>query len=119
MPGKVTAMKCAAMMAVMIPLVTCAAVPAGPADAQEPISGTAAPMACGKRADIVRQLGEKYGETRRSIGLSGGRSVVEVYASEATGSWTILVTGPEGTACLIAAGEAFQPEPAGGQGKPA
>ena len=78
----------------------------------------AAQMVCGKRADILRQLGEKYGETRRSLGLSQGRGVVELYASEETGSWTILMTNPQGTSCLMAAGEAFQVEPAAVAGDP-
>ncbi len=49
-------------------------------------------MVCGERAAIVAQLERKYGETRRSIGLQQGHAVVEVYASDKTGSWTILVT---------------------------
>lgn len=65
---------------------------------------------CGKRDAIIKQLEAKYGETRRSIGLQEGRGVVEVYASEKTGSWTILVTDPRGRSCLMAAGEAFQIE---------
>jgi hypothetical protein len=81
--------------------------PAIPADAQ--MAG--AQMMCGKRADIIRQLDEKYGETRRSLGLAGGRGVVELYASDETGSWTILLTSPQGTACMMASGEAFQIEP--------
>ena len=34
--------------------------------------------------------------------------VVETFASEDTGTWTILMTMPNGTACLMAAGEAFE-----------
>lgn len=69
-----------------------------------------AQMVCGARADIIKQLQKKYGETRRSVGLQQGRGVVEIYASEATGSWTILVTDTRGKSCLMAAGEAFQIE---------
>ncbi len=65
---------------------------------------------CGKRADIIRQLQVKYGETRRSLGVQRGRGVVEVFASAETGSWTILITDPRGRSCLMAAGEAFEPE---------
>ncbi len=64
-------------------------------------------MACGARASFIAQLDAKYGETRRSMGLSGN-SVVELYANEKTGSWTILITSPQGTACMLAAGQAFQ-----------
>lgn len=73
---------------------------------------------CGKRIDMVRQLAEKYGESRRSLGLAGGNGIFELFASGSTGSWTILLTSPQGTACLMAAGEAFQIEPVKAVGNP-
>ena len=74
-------------------------------------SGSAhAQMVCGSRADIISQLQKKYGETRRSVGLQQGRGIVEIFASEQSGSWTILVTDTRGKSCLMAAGEAFQVE---------
>ncbi|MEM1383580.1 MAG: hypothetical protein AAF713_00310 [Pseudomonadota bacterium] len=65
-------------------------------------------MACGKRDAIVEQLEAKYGETRSSYGLSQGKGVVEVYSNPDTGTWTVLITNAQGTACLMAAGEAWQ-----------
>ena len=73
-------------------------------------TSASAQMVCGPRDNIVAQLEKKYGETRRSIGVQQGRGVVEIYASEETGSWTILVTDTRGKSCLMAAGEAFQIE---------
>lgn len=67
---------------------------------------------CGKRDSIVAQLASKYGETLQSVGLQQGRGVVEIYASEETGSWTIILTDTRGHSCLMAAGEAFQTEKA-------
>jgi hypothetical protein len=75
-----------------------------------PAPSAEAQTVCGKRDAIIQQLEAKYGETRRSVGLQQGRGVVEIYASEKTGSWTILVTDPRGRSCLMAAGEAFQIE---------
>ena len=69
-----------------------------------------AQMVCGERDNIIAQLEKKYGETRHSMGFQRGRGVVEVFASVETGSWTILVTDPRGTSCLMAAGEAFEQE---------
>ncbi len=71
----------------------------GPAGAQ---------MVCGERKSVVAQLEEKYGETRRSIGVQDGRGIIEVYASDKTGTWTILVTNTDGKTCLMAAGEGFE-----------
>ena len=91
-----------------LPLAVIAAIAAGFIWASE---AAQAQMVCGKRADMVRHLSEQYGETRRSMGLAEGRGVVELYASEETGTWTILITSPQGTACMMAAGRAFQVEP--------
>lgn len=64
---------------------------------------------CGARAAVVAQLAARYGETRRSWGLAQN-AVIEVYASDATGSWTIAVTTPDGQMCLVAAGQGYQSE---------
>ncbi|MEJ6403419.1 hypothetical protein [Yoonia sp. 2307UL14-13] len=69
---------------------------------------TAQGRACAPHAAIVERLAERYGESRQSIGLGSDNSVVEVFASDQTGSWTIVVTRPGGPACLIAAGQSFQ-----------
>ncbi len=33
---------------------------------------------------------------------------MEIYASDETGSWTIIVTLPDGMACLVAAGQSYE-----------
>jgi len=63
---------------------------------------------CGSRDVIVTQLAEQYGETRQAIGLGADNAVVEVFASRSSGSWTILVTTPQGLSCLVASGQAFE-----------
>ena len=61
--------------------------------------------ACAERSRVVQKLQEKFGETLRSLGLHRDDGVVEVYASEETGTWTILMTRPDGMSCLLAAGQ--------------
>ena len=63
---------------------------------------------CAKHQFVVERLQTKYGESRQSIGLAANNGVVEVFASEETRTWTILVTQPNGVACLIASGQAFE-----------
>lgn len=63
---------------------------------------------CAEREQVVERLASKYGETRQSVGLARNNSVMEVFASEETGTWTIALTLPDGMTCLIAAGEAFE-----------
>lgn len=67
---------------------------------------------CAQRAEVVERLAERYGETLQSVGVQSNSGVLEVYASDETGSWTILVTSPDGTACLIAAGRMWEGEAA-------
>lgn len=62
---------------------------------------------CGDRGKIVGQLQDKYEETRMGLGLTDNGKVLEVFTSKA-GTWTIVATGPDGTMCLIATGEAWE-----------
>lgn len=62
---------------------------------------------CGPRDSLVSQIEGQHGETRRSVGLQRNAQVMETYANDETGSWTIIVAMPSGLACLVAAGEAF------------
>lgn len=71
---------------------------------------TAAASYCAPRDKLLQQLAENYGETRRAGGVQGGHAVVEVYASAETGSWTIVLTRPDGDACAVAAGQSWSEE---------
>ncbi|WP_170436065.1 hypothetical protein [Ruegeria arenilitoris] len=63
---------------------------------------------CAPRPDVLQRLAETYGETRRGIGMARQGTVMEVFASDDTGTWTITVTLPNGLTCLVAAGEAYE-----------
>ncbi|MFQ6551484.1 hypothetical protein AAD018_003955 [Aestuariibius insulae] len=62
---------------------------------------------CAERERVIALLAEQYGESRQSIGIAANGSLMEVYASEVTGSWTITVSAPDGPMCLIASGQAY------------
>jgi len=62
---------------------------------------------CAPREVVVDRLQEVYGETRRSVGRAEGRATVEIFASIATGSWTMTATRPGGLTCLIASGRDY------------
>lgn len=74
------------------------------ADAQAQTAG------CGARNDTISLLTDQYGETRRAMGLDS-RGIVEVFASDVTGTWSVTLTLPDGRTCLIAAGEHWTPDP--------
>lgn len=63
---------------------------------------------CAPREAVVERLAERYGEARQSMGLGGNNAVIEVFASEETGTWTITVTMVNGMTCLLASGQAFE-----------
>ncbi len=63
---------------------------------------------CAPRDTVIAHLSEKYGETRRSIGLAGQGAVMEMHAASDTGTWTITMTLPNGTTCMIASGQGYE-----------
>lgn len=67
----------------------------------------AAALQCGQRDAVTITLAERYGESRRAIGLAQNGVVMELYAAP-SGSWTITITRPDGMTCLVAAGDNFQ-----------
>ena len=89
---------------------------APPAAQAQGAPGLRAGAACGARDAVIAKLGDKYGEVRRGGGLSGPGpapdhdpgAIYEIWASEATGTWTILKTTPDGLTCVMAVGEGWQ-----------
>lgn len=74
-----------------------------------PVIASANPATtCADRTKVLSRLAADFGETRQSIGLGANNAVIEVFASDQTGTWTITVTRPNGTTCLIASGQAFE-----------
>jgi len=68
----------------------------------------AQPASCAARASVIERLQTTFGESRQGMGLGQNNAVVEIFASADTGTWTILVTLPNGMSCLIAAGESWE-----------
>jgi len=79
--------------------------PSTPANAQQ-TAQRSGPV-CGERGSLMTQLKGKYSELPKSMGLAANGSVLEVLTAN-TGTWTILLTNPQGITCLIAAGEHWE-----------
>ena len=62
---------------------------------------------CGERQNFISHLGKNHHEATTAMGLTSSGKVIEVLTSE-KGSWTIIVTNPDGRSCLIAAGEDWE-----------
>ena len=75
------------------------------------LTQTAEASQCAPREQVVAGLATGFDEVRRGAGLTrtnaGQTQMVEVFTS-AAGSWTIVVTMPDGMTCLVASGENWQ-----------
>lgn len=65
---------------------------------------TAAP--CGARDLILKELADTYKEVRTALGLIASGELLEIFVSPA-GTWTAVVSKPNGWACIVASGEAW------------
>lgn len=66
--------------------------------------------ACAPREVITDRLSEKYKETLSSGGLQTGQqtgTMLEIWTSNETGTFTVLITHPTGVSCVVATGEEY------------
>jgi len=57
---------------------------------------------------VVGHLAKKYGEAPVAIGVTNKGGLVEVLTTGDGNTWTIIVSMPNGTACMVAAGEGWR-----------
>lgn len=65
---------------------------------------------CGLRDDIITMLASKYREVPRAMAIANKQLLLEVFTSK-SGSWTILLTHPNGAACIVSAGDSWEEIP--------
>lgn len=79
------------------------------------MTGMAAPAAaqhvCASRDALMQSLADDFKEAPAALGISDGGNVVELLTSGEGGTWTILMTTPDGTSCVIATGQQWEPLP--------
>ncbi len=66
-----------------------------------------AQQVCAERIGILKHLDKNHKEAPQSLGVTASGKVVEVLVSD-KGTWTIIVTAPNGVSCLVAAGESWE-----------
>lgn len=69
------------------------------------------PVKCGPRIAIVEYLRQRHSERQVIIGIVNERTLIEIFRSE-TGSFSVLASRVDGSACMIAAGKQWQDVPA-------
>ncbi len=73
-------------------------------------SSAQAQTICGERGAIVASLEKTYSEAPVSMGLGSNGTIIEVFASP-SGTFTIILTRPNGLTCVMAAGENWEDLP--------
>ena len=71
-------------------------------------SPAAAQPQCTFHDKALKHLAERYQETPVAAGMTNSGVLVEVLATSDGGTWSIIVTRPDGWACLVAAGEGWR-----------
>lgn len=66
---------------------------------------------CAARDDLIAHLKGMYAERPVGAGLASPTEWFEIWANEETGTWSIVLSLPDGTACLLESGEGWVPEP--------
>lgn len=69
--------------------------------------GSEAAAMCGVRTEIVSKLSKEFKEAPMAMGMVDQSAVLEIFVSD-TGTWTILATRPDGTSCVVSAGEGWE-----------
>ncbi len=72
------------------------------------VTAANAQVICGERAKFLENLSKNHQEAPTSIGMTSTGQILEVLTS-AKGSWSIILTKPDGVTCLVATGEAWEP----------
>lgn len=82
------------------------------------VSGWAASAgtSCGPRDMVAERLSQHYDEGVAGRGIAG-TAMAELWVSEA-GTWTVVVSLPDGRACIIASGVAWVVMPQAAKGEP-
>ncbi len=71
------------------------------------IPAASAQSVCGTHQLVAEKLKQSYDEQLTGAGLSHNGGMIEVYSSP-DGTWTIVLTRPDGISCLMASGELWE-----------
>lgn len=64
---------------------------------------------CGKREQLLNALNRDYKEAPIARALTASGNMLEIIASDKTGTFTVLITEPSGRTCVVEAGTSWQP----------
>jgi len=71
------------------------------------LAGPAQAQGCQPRDPLVAHLGERYAEEPRMQAMTTPGALLEMFVAP-SGSWTIILTRPDGISCPLAAGQGVE-----------
>ncbi len=74
-------------------------------------NGAAQQVPCKQRHDVLGHLAQKYQELPVAVGVTNRGGLVEVLSTGDGKTWTIIISSPDGEACMIATGEGWRALP--------
>ena len=80
----------------------------GPTEAMAQMQAPSQGQQCDERTKVLGHLATKYREAPVAIGVTSAGGLVEVLSTGDGNTWTIIVSNPNGVACLVAAGEGWR-----------
>ncbi|MBY6159553.1 hypothetical protein KUV73_01665 [Mameliella alba] len=88
----------------------------GAAALAPPVAMAQSPLFCADRATVVDRLDQRFGERQILIGLTTSTTMLELWAAEDSGRFTVLITDARSRSCIMASGTELMidyPDPPG------
>ncbi|CAH2408305.1 hypothetical protein [Mesorhizobium escarrei] len=73
-----------------------------------PVAAATQSPLCGSRPELLKQLSKRFNEAPSALGLAKDGSIIEVLTSDDGSTWTIMISQPNGSSCLVAVGEGWE-----------
>ncbi|MDH3475836.1 MAG: hypothetical protein OEM59_19325 [Rhodospirillales bacterium] len=73
-------------------------------------AAAAAAEQCSEHGKVLGQFAKTYKEAPVAAGLTRDGRLLQVLSSGDDGTWTIVLSKPDGVTCVIMAGEAWRPK---------
>ncbi len=65
---------------------------------------------CAERGVVTGHLRDRYGETRTGAGVAASGALIELFVAP-TGTWTLIVSRPDGQSCIVSHGDGWDSPP--------
>ncbi|WP_417206024.1 hypothetical protein [Antarctobacter sp.] len=88
----------------------------GAAALAPPVAVAQSAIFCADRDTVVARLDERFGERQILIGLTTKTTMLELWGSDDSGRFTVLITNADARSCIMASGTDLMidyPEPKG------